>query len=141
MADTAIQSVKDAWIDAFNKRDRERFTAAHAESVVFHDPTFPQPLLGRGALGTWFDGLFRMFPDCKLEASRVYGLEDWVCAECLESGTMKGPIKHPSGEVPPTGRRFGMDVVLVCRVEGGLITEVRDFYDVAGLMTQLGLQA
>ncbi len=133
--------VKDAWDDAFNRRDGERFVNLHSASVTFHDPTLPQPVRGRTELGKWFGGLFKMFPDCKLEIERVYGLGDWVCVECIESGTMKGPIRHPKGEVPPTGKSYRISAVLVCRIEGSNIAEVRAFYDVPDLMSQLGLQA
>ncbi len=141
MQSQSVQADRDAWGDAFNRRDKGRFTELHSESVVFHDPTLPQPIRGRADLGEWFDGLFKMFPDCRVEIDRVYGLGDWVCAECVETGTMKGPIRHPKGEVPATGKSFRMNLVVVCRVEGGRIAEVRGFYDVPDLMTQLGLQA
>lgn len=140
MQNQTIQVVKDAWGDAFNRRDSVHFASLHSESVVFHDPTLPQPLRGKTELGKWFDGLFKMFPDCKMEIRRAYGLGEWVCAECVESGTMKGPIRHPKGEVPPTGKSYQISAVLVCKVEGRSISEVRAFYDVVDLMSQLGLQ-
>ncbi len=140
MQTQSAQLLKEAWSEAFNGRDKDRFVSLHSESVTFHDPTFPKPLHGRQELGEWFEGLFKMFPDCRMEVGRTYGLGDWVCAECIESGTMRGPIRHPKGEVAPTGRSYRINAVLVCRVDGGLISEVRGFYDAVELMTQLGLQ-
>ncbi len=141
MQSQQVQLVKEAWGDAFNRRDASRFANLHTASVVFHDPTVPQPIRGRTDLERWFDGLFKMFPDCRLEIGRVYGMGEWVCVECVESGTMKGPIKHPKGDVPPTGKSYRISAVLVCKVEGRNIAEVRAFYDVVDLMSQLGLQA
>jgi steroid delta-isomerase-like uncharacterized protein len=138
--ESAIGIVRDVWGKAFNKRDGNAFLQHHSETVVLYDPTLPKPLRGRVELSGWFDGLFEMFPDCKMEMKRVYGLGDWVCAECVESGTMKGPIKHAGGEVPATGRSYEIGTILVCRVDSGKITEVRVFYDALELMAQLGLK-
>jgi predicted ester cyclase len=88
-----------------------------------------------------FEGIFKMFPDCKMEIGHTYTLGDWVCAECIESGTMKGPIKHSGGEVPPTGKAYKISNILVCRIEGGKIAEIRSFFDAVDLTTQLGLKA
>jgi predicted ester cyclase len=82
-----------------------------------------------------------MFPDCKMEIARIYGVGDWVCAECIESGTMGGPIKHAGGEVPATGKFYKISNIIVCRMDGGKIAEVRCFFDVLDLMSQLGLRA
>jgi steroid delta-isomerase-like uncharacterized protein len=139
-AEPSVKTVSDAWGRAFNDRDEKTFLQHHSESVVMYDPTLPSPLRSRKELAGWFGGLFEMFPDCKMEVGRVYGLGDWVCAECVESGTMKGPIRHSGGEVPATGRSYNIDTVLVCRVEGGKISEVRVFYDALDLMAQLGLK-
>lgn len=131
--------VDRAWVDAFNNRDQDRFVSQHAEEVAMHDPTLREPVQGRTALGEWFHGLFEMFPDYKVEKTRLFGNGDWVCLEYIESGTMKGPIKGPSGNVPPTGKSFRSDCCVVCRVSGRKISEVRVYYDVLGLMGQLGL--
>jgi ketosteroid isomerase-like protein len=47
---------------------------------------------------------------------------------------------RPRGEVSATEKSYEINVVLVCRVESRGIAEVRGFYDVFDLMSQLWLQ-
>jgi steroid delta-isomerase-like uncharacterized protein len=141
MPDNNIKLVKEAWGEAFNKRDTKTFLDLHLEAVTFQDPTVPEPLHGSAELEGLFHGLFEVFPDCKIEVGRAYGMGDWVCAECVETGTMKGPIKHPGGEISATGKFYKISTILVCRVEGGRIAEVKIFYDLLDLTTQLGINA
>lgn len=137
---SAVEIVRKAWGEAFNKRDGDAFLKQHSENVILYDPTLPEPLRNRAELASWFTSLFEMFPDCKMQVVRVYGLGDWVTAECVESGTMKGPIKHAGGEVQATGKSYKIGTILVSRVHEGEIAEVRVFYDALDLMAQLGLK-
>ncbi len=135
-----LELVEAAWVDCLNKKQSDAFLKLHSESVTMYDPTFPEPLLGRAALGAWFEGLFKMFPDYLVEKERSFGQEDWVCLEAVESGTMKGPIQGPSGQaVPATNKSFKIRSANLCKVKGGEISEIRLYYDVLGLMAQLGL--
>ncbi len=135
----SLSLVEQAWVERINQRSRELFLTCHSESVLMHDPTFPKPLKGRNALGKWFDELFSMFPDYQVKMVRSFGQEGWVCLETEESGTMKGPIHAGERSVPPTGKSFKIPSSIICKVENGSITEIRVYYDVLGLMTQLGL--
>jgi predicted ester cyclase len=96
-------------------------------------------LKGRLALDKMWTGLFNMFPDYQIRRVRSFGQDDWVCLEVEESGTMKGPIHAGPGEIQPTGKSFKIPSSIICRVEEGRIGEVRIYFDVLGLMGQLGL--
>jgi predicted ester cyclase len=62
------------------------------------------------------------------------------CAlEVEESGTMKGPIYAGPREIPATGKSFKIPSSIIARIEHGRIQEVRIYFDVLGLMAQLGL--
>jgi len=134
--------VEEAWINCVNKRKSHEFLKLHSEEVIMYDPTLPEPLRGRKALDSWFMGLFKMFPDYQVEKERIFAQEDWVCLESIESGTLKGAIIGPSGQtVPPTDKAFRIRSCTVCNVQHGKIREVRVYYDVMTLLTQLGLQS
>ena len=94
---------------------------------------------GRLALDKMWTGLFSMFPDYQIRRVRSFGQDDWVCLEVEESGTMRGPIHAGPREVQPTGKNFKIPSSIICRVEEGRIAEVRIYFDVLGLMAQLGL--
>ena len=125
-------------MDSINKQSEESFLEGHAESVVLYDPTLGS-LKGKPALSQMWKGLFSMFPDYQVRKVRGFGQEDWVCLEVEESGTMKGPIHAGPREIPPTGKSFKIPSSIIARVEDGRIGEVRIYFDVLGLMGQLGL--
>ena len=133
-----MRLVERAWVDSINERSRESFLDFHAESTVLYDPTLGS-LKGRQALDKMWTGLFSMFPDYQIRRVRSFGQDDWVCLEVEESGTMKGPIHAGPKEIAPTGRSFKIPSSIICRVDEGRIGEVRIYYDVFGLMDQLGL--
>jgi len=133
-----VRLVERAWVDSINERSRESFLDFHAESTVLYDPTLGS-LKGRQALDKMWTGLFSMFPDYQIRRVRSFGQDDWVCLEVEESGTMKGPIHAGPKEIAPTGRSFKIPSSIICRVDEGRIGEVRIYYDVFGLMDQLGL--
>ncbi|HZD12590.1 MAG TPA: ester cyclase, partial [Candidatus Binatus sp.] len=78
-------------------------------------------------------------PDYLIKKTRSFGQEGWVCLEVEETGTLKGPIHAGKNMIPPTGKSFKIPSSIICHVENGLITEVRIYFDVLGLMGQLGL--
>ena len=80
-----------------------------------------------------------MFPDYKVREERIFGQDEWVCLEAEETGTMKGPLGAGSHSVPPTNKSFKIPSSIICHVSNNKIDEVRLYYDVLGLMAQLGL--
>ena len=135
-----LQVVHRAWVDALSNKEIDDFVGLHSETVVVYDPTLPQPLRGRTALRDLIQNLYGMFPDYKLKEERIFGQDEWVCLEAEESGTMKGPMHGPGGRtVQPTNKSFKAPSSIVCRLEKGKIAEVRVYFDVLGLMAQLGL--
>lgn len=133
-----LRLVERAWVDSINERSLEKFLDLHGEVVVLYDPTLGS-LRGRPALEKMWKGLFSMFPDYQVRKVRSFGQEDWVCLEVEESGTMKGPIRAGPREVPATGKSFKIPSSIIARVQDGRIGEVRIYFDVLGLMAQLGL--
>lgn len=86
---------------------------------------------------------FKTFPDNRVE-NRPYKVffaqGDWTCSIAKFTGTMKGPMTGPNGEViPPTNKSFECDFCTVAHWKNGEIIEENLFYDLVGLMKQIGL--
>src|SRR5215467_4129545 len=136
-----LRLVERAWVDLLTGKAVEEFVSLHSEDVVLYDPTLPKPLKGHGELRGLIEGLYGMFPDYHVTKMRSFGQDEWVCLEAEETGTMKGPIHGPGGHmVQPTGKSFKIQSSIVCKTAGNKIREVRIYYDVLGLMGQLGLR-
>ena len=135
-----LRIAEQAWVEDLTSKSIEEFVKKHSEDVVVHDPTLPAPLKGEPALRELIEGLYRMFPDYQVKKVRSFGQDEWVCLEVEEMGTMKGPLHGPGGRtIPPTNKSFKIPSTYVCRVVNGRINEVRVYFDVMGLMGQLGL--
>lgn len=87
---------------------------------------------------------FKTFPDNRL-VNRPYKIffaaGNHTCSVADFTGTMEGPMKGAGGKIiAPTGKSFHVEFcTLAIRNEKGQITEERLFYDLVGLIKQIGL--
>ena len=87
---------------------------------------------------------FKTFPDNHL-INRPYKIffanGNHTCSVADFSGTMSGPMKAAGGKVvAPTGKSFRVEFCTIASWnESGEIIEERLFYDLVGLMRQIGL--
>lgn len=133
-------SVIDEVEGALTGKDLDRFVNLHAESVVLHSPDSPEPRKGRTALREWYGGFLNAFPDLQAKRERAVAQGEWVFVEYMVTGTHKGPLPGPEGQmIPPTNKPVVVKNVSVYRVQGGKVTEVREYFDQLGFMMQLGL--
>ncbi|MFQ5908274.1 MAG: ester cyclase [Thermoplasmata archaeon] len=132
--------VVDAKDEAINARDWDRFDEIFAESSVYTTADLPEALKGVEAIRQRFMGLVSAFPDGKVEKERSFGQGDSVFLGAYWSGTHDGPLPGPGGQViPATGKSVRVPLGIMFEVEGGKITETREYWDVLGMLTQLGV--
>jgi predicted SnoaL-like aldol condensation-catalyzing enzyme len=73
-------------------------------------------------------------PDAQYHFVQSIAQDDLVCVQYRSDGTQTGPM----GSLPPTGKRFDIDMVDVFRIDGGKIVEHWTFPDRMGKMEDLG---
>ena len=87
--------------------------------------------------------MFKTFPDNRVHNrpyKTFFASGDWTCSIARFTGTMTGTMVLADGtELPPTGKSFEVDFCTVARWDNGQIVEENLFYDLVGMMTQLGL--
>ena len=134
-----MQTLDDAW----NAQDLDTFDKRHTSDVVVRWPAQP-PTHGRHDHRAEAIQMFKTFPDNHV-GNRPYRVffasSDWTCSIARFTGTMKGPMIGPDGtEITPTGKSVEVDFCTVARWnEHGEIVEENLFYDVVGMMKQIGL--
>jgi hypothetical protein len=85
-----------------------------------------------------------MFPDQRL-VNNPYKIMlaqgEWTCTVADFTGTMKGSMTMPDGTViQPTGKSFHIDFCTVAHWnEHGQIVEENLFYDLMGMLKQIGV--
>jgi hypothetical protein len=128
--------------DAWNSQDWETFKKRHSENTAVYWPTQPDPTRGRGAHHKEAMEFFKTF-DNRLVNNPYkisFGQGDCTCTVADWTVTMKGPMKDPNGKtVPPTGKTAKLEFCTVATWKNNEIVEERLFYDVVGMMKQLGL--
>lgn len=127
-------------VKAYNTRDWDLVAKLHSKSVVGTSPDRPEPRKGREAIQDEFIGFATAFPDSRLKMTRSFGQKDWVSAEFSFTGIHKGPLAGPGGQsIPPTEKPLRMQYAVVYRLKRGEITERHEYFDLMGMMAQLGL--
>lgn len=135
-----MQTLDDAW----NAQDWDTFDTRHQPDVIVRWPAQATPTNGRYNHRAEAVRMFKTFPDNRVH-NRPYRVffasGDWTCSIARFTGTMKGPIAGAKGAVlPPNGKSFEVDFCTVARwSEKGEIIEENLFYDVVGMMQQLGI--
>lgn len=134
------QTLDDAW----NGQDWDTFNKRHAENVAVYWPGQPEPTRGQNAHQEEAEQFFQTFPDNRV-GNRPYkvlfGEGEWTCSVANFTGTMTGSMAGSDGKtIQPTNKKFQVEFCTVAHWnEKGEITEEKLFYDLVGLMRQLGL--
>jgi hypothetical protein len=115
----------------------------HASNVVVYWPGQPEPMMGRGAHHREAVEFFKTYPDNHVEnnpykilSAREIGPVQWQNSQAR----LKGPMMSPDGKsIQPTNKKFRSEFCTVAHWMNGEIVEEKLFYDLVGVMKQLGL--
>ena len=139
-----MKTLDDAWNAGPKSPLWETFRKRHTEDVAVYWPGQPEPTRGRHNHDLEAVEFFKTFPNNHLINNPYkifFGQGDYTCTVADFSGTMKGPMKAADGKViPPTNRSFHVEFCTVAHWnDKGEILEERLFYDLVGVMKQIGL--
>lgn len=136
----SAQDVVNKAIEAVNQHDANAFAALYDPEAVATDPQYSEPLYGREAIRRDIEDFFVAFPDLQATVSNTIVNGDTVAFEVELIGTHRGPIISPEGNIPATNQPVKLAGARFVRVnEKDMITECRRYYDMAGLVQQLGI--
>jgi hypothetical protein len=130
--------------DAWNSQDWDTFNKRHAKEVAVYWPGQPNPTRGQQAHQEEAEQFFKTFPDNRV-GNHPYvvllGEGNWTCSVANFTGTMTGPVAGPEWTpIPPKNKKFQVEFCTVAHWNNkGQITEEKLFYDLVGLMKQIGL--
>ena len=130
--------------NAWNGQDWKVFRKRHAADTAVFWAGQPDPTRGRDNHEAEAKEFFKTFPDNHLindPYKILFGQGDMTCTVADFFGTMNGPMKGPGGKtIPATKKKFHVEFCTVAHwSEKGEILEERLFYDLVGLMKQIGL--
>jgi predicted ester cyclase len=128
--------------DAWNSQDWNTFSKRHSDDVIVRWPGQP-PTQGIEAHKKEGEYFFNAFPDNHVENNPYkvfFGHDDWTCSIAEFTGTHEGIMIDPDGKsIPATNKKFKVDFCTVAHWKEKRIVEENLFYDLVGMMRQLGL--
>lgn len=80
------------------------------------------------------------FPDLRHVETSYVESGDAIAIELRVTGTMRGPLASPRGDIPPTGKRLDLPSADHVTVKDGKIRTWHSYFDNAAFMGQLGLR-
>jgi hypothetical protein len=70
----------------------------------------------------------------------LFGQDDWTCSVAIFTGTFKGPMMGFDGKmIQPTNKKFRIEFCTVAHWKSGEIVEEKLFYDLVGMLKQIGV--
>lgn len=143
MTTTARHSIEDIvarQFAAINRHDAGALGSAYDADAAVWDPQYPELLRGRDAIVQDFSEFFTGFPDLQMKVERTIAEGDAYAVEFVMTGTHKGVMLTPAGQIPATNKRIEVGGCVLGRIDaGGRIVDERRYYDFAGLLGQIGL--
>jgi steroid delta-isomerase-like uncharacterized protein len=119
------------------KGDLDGAIGPYADDAELWDPTGSYK--GKTQILAQFKVWHTAFPDAKAEVTNQVTEGDQIVTEVTFRGTHTGSLLGAMGTIPATGKRAELHVAIVNLFRNGKIQRERDYFDLAGLMQQLGL--
>ena len=126
-------------IDAFNAGDWDRFQATLDPDCVYDEPGTQRHVEGTEAILEINRSWREAFPDAHGTIQRAVAANGTVTLEITWEGTQSGALQTPEGELPPSNRRVTIKAAEVFDIEGDKVKEAHHYFDMAGMLQQLGV--
>jgi steroid delta-isomerase-like uncharacterized protein len=138
MAGRDLVSLARENIEAFSAGDWDRWRATVPPDAVYEEPATGRRVQGRDQLQELARGWKRAFPDVRGTVTTAVAAGDTVTLEITWEGTHTGPLEGPGGPIPASGKRTVTKAAQVITCEGGALKETRHYFDLLGLLQQIG---
>src|ERR1700674_2219076 len=133
----ATRTVVEHAFEAMTAQDIDRLVALVTPDCDWVDAG--TRIQGPDQLRAYMQAFYTAFPDFGLAIQHSVESGDTVAAETRFTGTHTGPLRLPSGEVPPTGKPISLEGCDYIEVVGGKIKSWHSYANMAAFMAQLGL--
>ena len=138
MSDDLIAILREN-VEAFNAGDWDSFRATLADDSVYEEPGTQRKVEGPDAILELNQGWRAAFSDAKGTVTDGFACGDRVAVQIIWEGTQTGELGLPGGAViPATNQRVTVQACQVARVVDGKIAETTHYFDVLGMLEQMG---
>jgi predicted ester cyclase len=134
---TPVRELFDRGTRAFNAHDMDGFAETMADDVVVTAPGVH--IEGKAAAVHFYRGWIQAFPDARVTIAAVHILDDVAVEEGVFSGTHRGVLHSPTGDLPPTGRAVEIAYIQVLRFGDAHTVGFNLMFDRLAMLEQLGV--
>ena len=124
---------------AYNNKDWDALRAAVIPDFVYDEVATHRRAEGVEQVIEIWQGWETAFPESKGSFDPVCVSGNTVVFEGTWTGTHTGVMGIPGGEIPPTNKSMELRTCQVTQIEDGKVKEIRQYFDMATMMKQLGL--
>jgi len=133
-----VREAFEAGTNTFNAHDIDGFAGVLAEDVAFHAPGGVSGQ-GKAACVGFYGSWFEAFPDAHVKVHDLHIVGDVAVEEGTFTGTHKGVLHGPMGDIPATGRSVEIAYIQVLRFRAGKHVAFDLMFDRLSMLEQLGL--
>jgi steroid delta-isomerase-like uncharacterized protein len=121
--------------ELWNRGNLDAAEECFTEDFVSHDPSSPEEVRGPEGFKQSVAEVRAAFPDFRMEIVDQVAEGEKVVTRYVTTGTQEGELAG----IPPTGNRVEVAGMGIDYFRGGKIRESWEYYDVMGLMRQMGV--
>ena len=136
-AGVSVEENKAIVLRAFEEINRGVLDAA--SGYVASDLALNGAQVGREAYKRRDEAMRAAFLDLRYDIEDLVAEGDTVVARWRMTGTHEGALAGPTMSVPPSGKRLDIWGMSLCRIEGGMVTENWESFDMMEFLGQIGM--
>jgi steroid delta-isomerase-like uncharacterized protein len=121
--------------EAFNRHDLDAIMRGYGDDAVFTDYALQQTLKGQAEIREYWRQVLAASSDQRFDVTAMIGAGEWTVVRGVNAGTADGQWAG----IEPTNRPYELSTCFVLRLEDGKIAEAHVYYDLYGLLVQMGL--
>jgi steroid delta-isomerase-like uncharacterized protein len=125
------RQIEELW----NKGNLDAADECFTSEFVGHDPASPEEIRGPEGFKQNVAAVRAAFPEFHVQIVDQVAEGERVVTRYVTTGTQEGELTG----IPPTGKRVDVDGMGIDYFSGGKIAESWEYYDVMGIMQQLGV--
>jgi steroid delta-isomerase-like uncharacterized protein len=135
---TLLQAAK-APIEAYNDKNWHMLRSVLTPDFVYEEVPTQRRLEGVDAVVACWQGWAKAFPDSRATFDKEIVSESAVVLEVTWCATHSGLLDLPGGPVAPTHRPIRLQGCQVVGLRSGKAQSIRQYFDIATLLHQLGM--
>jgi len=135
----ALIDAAKAPVLAYNEKNWAKVSSSVTPDFVYDEVATGRKVKGIDAVIPLWQGWAEALPDSKATIHNGLVSGTSVVLEVTWNGTHLGPLQTPNGTVPATRKPIALRACMVMELEGEKVRSQRQYFDMATLFEQLGL--